>query len=159
MKSRFSRSALLLLVLLGFGGGSAAVRASDPAADRAAIEAASRQFSAAYMRGEAAVMASLYTPEGVIFPNNSEAITGREAIQRYWTLVPGHRVMNHKATPTEIRILGDHAYDYGIFEISGERDGKPYGPFVGKYVIVWRREPEGWRMHLDMWNSKPQPKP
>jgi hypothetical protein len=42
---------------------------------------------------------------------------------------------------------------YGVHEVRGERDGKPYGPVLGKYFIVWRREPEGWRMHLDMWNA------
>jgi uncharacterized protein (TIGR02246 family) len=151
---------VLCLLFLGLSAGSAAAQTSNPpVSDRAAIEELSRQFSAAYMRGDAATMASLYTPDAVIFPGNSEMITGREAIQRYWTLSAGQRVTHHKATPTDIRIDGSHAYDYGVYEVSGERDGKPYGPALGKYVIVWRREPEGWRMHLDMWNLRPQPKP
>ena len=51
---------------------------------------------------------------------------------------------------------GDHAYDHGVYEISGERDGKAWGPVRGKYVIVWRREKGTWRMELDMWNSGPE---
>lgn len=65
----------------------------------------------------------------------------------------------HAATPTEIRVEGDHAYDYGVYEVAGERNGQAWGPTLGKYVIVWRRGPEGWRIHLDMWNSRPQPRP
>lgn len=126
-------------------------------ADRAAIEEASRRFSAAYVRGDVDAMVAAYTPDAVIFPNNSEMLRGPEAIRGYWTLAPGQRVTRHVATPTEIRVEGDHADDYGVSEAAGERNGQAWGPTLGKYVIVWRRGPEGWRMHLDMWNSRPQP--
>lgn len=129
------------------------------AADRAMIEAAGREFSAAYMRGDIERMMSLYTADAVIFPNNSEMLAGHQALRRYWTLAPDHRVTHHKATATEIRIDGDHAYDYGVFEIAGVRRGESYGPARGKYVIVWKRGADGtWRMHLDIWNNRPQAK-
>lgn len=133
---------------------------SSPArdADRAAIEDQGARFSAAYVRGDADAMAALYTPDAVIFPDDSEMIGGRDAIRAFWALAPGERITSHRATPTEIRIEGNHAYDYGVYEISGERNGKAWGPSRGKYVIVWRRAPDGWRMHLDMWNSRPQPR-
>src|SRR5688500_2500614 len=126
-------------------------------ADRAAIEELSRRFSAAYVRGDVDAMVAAYTPDAVIFPGNSEMLRGRDAIRGYWTLAPGARITRHVATPTEIRVEGDHAYDYGVYEAAGERNGQAWGPTLGKYVIVWRRGPEGWRMHLDMWNSRPQP--
>ncbi|HEU0015382.1 MAG TPA: DUF4440 domain-containing protein [Longimicrobium sp.] len=126
-------------------------------ADVAQIEELGRQFSAAYMRGDIEAMVQTYTADAVIFPGNSEAIRGHDAIRRYWTLPPGQRITHHRATPTEIRVDGGHAYDHGVYEIAGERGGTAWGPSHGKYVIVWRREPAGWRMHLDMWNSRPQP--
>jgi uncharacterized protein (TIGR02246 family) len=126
-------------------------------ADRAAILELSRRFSAAYERGDVDAMVAAYTPDAVIFPGNSEMLRGHDAIRGYWTLAPGSRITRHVATPTEIRVEGDHAYDYGVYEVSGERDGQAWGPTPGKYVIVWRRGAEGWRMHLDMWNSRPQP--
>jgi ketosteroid isomerase-like protein len=52
---------------------------------------------------------------------------------------------------------GRHAYDYGTFEIAGERNGTSWGPFRGKNVVVWRREGSSWRMQLDIWNSGPRP--
>jgi uncharacterized protein (TIGR02246 family) len=125
--------------------------------DSAAIHALARQFSQAYVRGDAAAMAELYTADGVIFPERSEAITGREAIRRYWTLPAGRRVTRHVITPVHIRVDGRHAYDHGTFEIAGMREGKPWGPFRGKYLVVWQREGDSWRIHLDMWNSGPEP--
>ena len=125
--------------------------------DSAAIQRLGRQFSAAYMRGDAAAMANLYTSDAVIAPERSEWITGREAIARYWTLGPGRRITRHVLTPNRIVVDGEHAYDYGTYEIAGERDGLSGGPSRGKYVVVWRREQGGWRMQLDMWNSGPEP--
>ena len=124
--------------------------------DSAAIHQLSRDFSAAYVRGDAAAMAALYTADAIIFPERSAAIPGRQAIERYWTLRPGRRVTHHQVTPARLEADGKHAYDHGTYEISGERDGKAWGPFRGKYVVVWRREPAGWRMQLDMWNSGPE---
>ncbi len=131
--------------------------AQTVASDSATIHQLSGAFSAAYVRGEGSAMAALYTADAVIFPERSAAITGRESIERYWTLGRGRRVTSHRVTPTHIEVDGKHAYDHGTFEISGERDGVAWGPFRGKYVVVWRREAEGWRMQLDMWNSGPEP--
>ncbi len=50
-----------------------------------------------------------------------------------------------------------HAYDHDAFEIAGERDGTSWGSVRGKYLVVWRRQGDTWRRHLDMWNSGPQP--
>lgn len=160
---RHSLATLALGFLLPLGACAAASQhqpgpATRPAAEeRAEIEELSRRFSAAYVRGDAETMAGLYTPDAVIFPGNREALRGTDAIRAYWMLDEGERVTMHRATPTEIRIDGDHAYDHGVFEIAGMRNGEAWGPSYGKYVIVWRRTPQGWRMHLDMWNSRPAP--
>jgi uncharacterized protein (TIGR02246 family) len=125
------------------------------ASDTTAIQELARQFSAAYVRGDADAMTALYTTDAVLFPERSAAITGRDAIRRYWTLPRGRRVTRHVLSPARITVDGRHAYDHGTFEIAGERDGVAWGPFHGKYVVVWRREGGAWRMHLDMWNSGP----
>lgn len=153
MKTVLLAAALMLLPLGGLA------TAQSVRSDSASILQKGKQFSEAYMRGDAAAMTALYTPDAVIFPERSEAITGQDAIKRYWTLGEGRRVTRHQLTPTRIVIDGKYAYDYGTFEIAGERDGKAWGPFPGKYLVVWRREPQGWRMQLDMWNSGPERAP
>ena len=127
--------------------------------DSAAIHELAREFSAAYMRGDAAAMTALYTADAVIFPERAEAISGADAIRRYWTLAPGRRITRHVVTPTRIVVDGRHAYDHGVYEIAGENNGRAWGPSHGKYVVVWRREPGGWRMQLDIWNSRPAASP
>jgi ketosteroid isomerase-like protein len=106
--------------------------AAQAASDSAAIHRLSRQFSAAYVRGDAAAMAALYTPDAVIFPERSNAIAGRQAIRRYWTLAPGRRVTRHLVTPQSIEVDGKHAYDHGTFEISGARVREIVGALQGQ---------------------------
>ncbi len=117
-----------------------------------------QQFSQAYMEGDVQAMTALYTDDAVLFPGNSEYIRGKEAIARYWTLPEGRRITHHKLIPVEVEVSGAMASDFGHYEISGENDGAAWGPVNGKYVVVWKRGEDGrWRMHLDMWNSRPQP--
>jgi ketosteroid isomerase-like protein len=137
--------------------GTAHAQASD--SDIAAITEAAGLFSAAYMRGDVDAITALYTRDAVIFPERSDAISGHDALKRYWKHEPGQKVTRHRLIPTQVTVDGKHAYDHGIYEIAGERNGKAWGPVRGKYLVVWRREPDGWKMQLDMWNSGPQPKP
>jgi ketosteroid isomerase-like protein len=138
---------------------AAPAHAQAARSDTHAIQEAARQFSAAYMRGDAEAITALYTQDAVIFPERSAAISDRAALERYWTVKPGQKITRHLLISTQVVVDGNHAYDHGIFEIEGERNGKSWGPLRGKYLVVWRRESDGWKMHLDMWNSGPEPKP
>jgi uncharacterized protein (TIGR02246 family) len=145
------------LIIATLSGMLSPLSAQTAASDSAAIHQLARQFSAAYVRGDAAGMTRLYTSDAVIFPERSAAISGRDAIQRFWTLHPGRRITRHVITPMRITVDGRHAYDHGTYEIASIRDGKASGPFRGKYLVVWRRVGGSWRIHLDMWNSGPEP--
>jgi ketosteroid isomerase-like protein len=138
---------------------SPAAHAQAARSDTDAIKEAARQFSAAYVRGDVDAITALYTPDAVIFPERSDAISGHDALKRYWKQEPGQRVTRHLLIPTQVTVDGQHAYDHGIYEIAGERNGKGWGPVRGKYLVVWRRQPDGWKMQLDMWNSGPAPRP
>ena len=94
-----------------------------------------------------------YTEDAKIFPNNKEIIEGVKDIVTYWTLPEGVSIKHHKVTSEEIKILGDEAYDHGMYQgttllASGEQVS-----WKGKYVIVWKKVDEEWKMYLDIWNS------
>lgn len=94
-----------------------------------------------------------YTKDGKIFPNNKEIIEGHELIRKYWVLPEGYQTLSHKVTPSEIKIIGDEAYDYGHYKGSSKGpDGREVS-WKGKYVIVWKKVDGDWKMYLDIWNS------
>jgi hypothetical protein len=70
------------------------------------------------------------------------------------------KVVDHKTTADSIIVVGNTAYDYGVFRALNSRDGQTGNPGYGKYVIVWQKQSDGrWLMHLDIWNNSPPPQP
>lgn len=110
-------------------------------------------FSEHVVNGEFQKIAECYTSDGKIFPNNLEIIEGREKIQKYWTLPPGRKTIAHKVTPSEIKIIGKEAYDYGIYEGITQLESGEEISWKGKYVIVWKKVGKDWKIYLDIWNS------
>ncbi len=102
--------------------------AAQAPSDTTALHNLAREFSAAYVRGDAAALTALYTADAVLFPERSDRIEGRDAILKYSTPSPGQRITRHVLTPARIVVEGAHAYDYGTYEIAGERDGVAWGP-------------------------------
>ena len=165
-----ARSLALAVVVASFAACAPARPASDagslPAGDRAATDAAaraaivatSREFSARYERGDTPGMVALYTPDGVILPPGRDASSGPAALAAYWTRAPGVRVLEHRATPDSIVVVGPVAYDWGRYFVRTQDSTGTSRETHGKYVIVWRESPPGtWRMHVDMWNAAPRP--
>ncbi|GGD53524.1 YybH family protein [Muriicola marianensis] len=109
-------------------------------------------FSTAVMQSDYEAIAMAYTEDAKIFPNNRDILQGRDAILAYWTLPDGVQTPYHKITPVEIEILGDEAYDFGYYEGRTRRaDGSEVG-WKGKYVIVWKKIEQEWKIYLDIWN-------
>lgn len=111
-----------------------------------------RDFSTAVMKSDYQSIGMAYTDDARIFPNNRDIIKGREAITGYWTLPEGVRIKYHKITPEEIKILGNEAYDYGYYEGTTQRADGTESSWKGKYVIIWRKIGQEWKMYLDIWN-------
>ncbi|MEM6346688.1 MAG: DUF4440 domain-containing protein [Bacteroidota bacterium] len=110
-------------------------------------------FSEAVMAGDAVAIANAYTEDAKIFPTDVDIISGREAVQKYWTPGEGYRTSYHKITPSEIKIMGDEAYDFGYYEGTTTLDNGEMRSWRGKYVIVWKKIDGEWKIYLDIWNS------
>lgn len=110
------------------------------------------KFSEYVVNSDYEKIASSYTIDGKIFPNNREIIEGRSAIKDYWKLPEGVKTVAHKITPIEIKIKGKQAYDFGVYEGTTRRANGDKVSWKGKYVIIWRKEEREWKMYLDIWN-------
>ncbi|MDO5981263.1 nuclear transport factor 2 family protein [Flavivirga spongiicola] len=94
-----------------------------------------------------------YTDDAKIFPQRGEILEGKEAILKYWTLPKGIKTINHKITQHKIRIVENTAYDYGLYQGTTVKENGEQSNWSGKYVIVWKKEGENWKMYLDIWNN------
>jgi ketosteroid isomerase-like protein len=80
---------------------------------RSAIGAANRDFMEAYMRGDAAGVAALYTVNGQLLPPRSDFITGRAAIAGYWQ--EAMNIGTRKLETTELEFQGEIAHEVGRY--------------------------------------------
>lgn len=130
-----------------------------PEADIAQIKSNTLNFSKYYVNGEIDKLTNCYTTDGKIFPNGSNIITGIEAIEKKWTLPEGIKILRHKVTPEEVKVIADYAYDYGYYAGATQRRDGTESAWKGKYVIVWKKIDNDWKIYLDIWNDVPAPQP
>ena len=112
-----------------------------------------KTFSTSVISSDYESIGLAYTTDAKIFPNTKDIIQGREAIIKYWTLPVGLQTKYHKITPKEIKVIGNEAYDYGYYEGTTLRPDGTESNWKGKYVIIWRKINEEWKIYLDIWNS------
>jgi uncharacterized protein (TIGR02246 family) len=118
------------------------------------IAAANEQFEAAVARADAAGLAALYTENGQLLPPNADAQTGREAIQAVWQSVLDMGIKKAKLEIVEVEDLGDTAIEvsrYKLFGAEGQMLDK------GKYIVIWKKEDQQWKLHRDIFNSSMPP--
>jgi ketosteroid isomerase-like protein len=114
---------------------------------KGAIDKANTAFDAAYNRGDAATVASFYTPEATILPPGAPMVSGRTDIEAFW-----HQAMQTlkklRLEALKVTPLGDGvAREIGRFQ--AEAGGHP---LAGKYVVIWRRLAGAWHLDTDIWN-------
>ena len=135
--------------------GEAANPAASPGrqdSPRAAIAAASRAFSGAYVTGDTATIRELYTPEALLLPAETD-VRGRDAIVRYFAPGPRRRNLAHAMASDDLQISGDLAVDVGTWTNTWAIDDGEPRTASGRYLVVWRRGADGrWRIEVDMWH-------
>jgi uncharacterized protein (TIGR02246 family) len=147
-------SAAALAVMLGTGVVVAAQAQRRPGPDgnvRAAIEAANKKyFIDAAPKGDAALLAGVYTDDAVAYPANSEPVRGRAALQAMWKSVFEAGIAGFELKTEEVESAGDLAWETGTYAMK-LKDGKVADR--GKYVVIWKRIGGEWKLHRDIWTT------
>jgi uncharacterized protein (TIGR02246 family) len=97
-------------------------------------------------------IASLYTDDAIALPNGSAMVQGRAAIEAMWKGILAEHVGDPKLTTLDVKPLGPSAArEIGTFSL------KTKGPrpqeVSGKYVVVWEKVGDDWKLATDIWND------
>ena len=117
---------------------------------RQVIEECNKTFMAAFGRGDAAGLAALYTTDGQLLPTNSEVVSGLSAIQSFWQGVIDMGLKKATLETVEVDDCGDTAVEIGRYTLMAGDDSVAD---AGKYVVVWKQQDGGWKLHRDIWNT------
>jgi uncharacterized protein (TIGR02246 family) len=141
------RSRHLAFLILGISLSlvSRAARADEL---RDAVEASNRAFIAAFLRGDAAAVSQLYTENAQVIAPGEPVAKGRAAIAAAWQKSIDSGVKDVSLTTAELESAGDLAVETGTVRLVA-KDGKVT---QARYVVVWKREGDRWKLHRDIWN-------
>lgn len=93
-----------------------------------------------------------YTDDAVVLPPNAPAVMGRAAIRDFLSGFPP--ITNFRIADIEIDGGENQAWVYGTYKMTLSPPGSSPMEDAGKYVEVWRKEPDGaWKVTHDMFNS------
>ena len=122
---------------------------------RAAIEQVNARFSQAIARGDAQAIAKLYTEDAILLPERGEMVKGRQAIGEFWKTAMDDGVKSVTVTTLDVGGSGDLAHEVGTVLLTLQAEGRPPATASAKFVVVWKREADGWKIHRDIWNDPP----
>ena len=122
---------------------------------RSDILACNKHFMEAFGCGDAAGLANLYTVGGQLLPPNSDVVAGRDAIRAFWQGAMDLGLREAALETVEVAGAGDTVLEVGRYTLR-TADGQVAD--TGKYMVAWKTEDGGWKLHRDIWNtSHPTP--
>jgi uncharacterized protein (TIGR02246 family) len=147
---------------LGWAAGAmlsllAACSPPKPAADvKSEIETAAAAWQTAYNAGDAAAVGALYAEDAHLMPPGMEAISGRGDIQAFWQAAMDGGLARVDLVTEDVFPGDATAAEVGRAIIYGAGGTSPGS---SKYVVIWGKTPEGWRILRDIWNENQVPPP
>lgn len=150
MNARLLRICTLAVVLTGVSSACSTPQTgeSGAAASRAQIAAAMERYLVHARAVNADSVASFFTPNGTLFEPGIFPIQTRDSIRAFMASFPGVRVEVATATPDTIEVFGETALLWGSYFERLAFPGQPLSEQHGKFVIEWRRQPDGaWLIH------------
>ena len=118
------------------------------------IRKANDKAERAFEQGDAAVLADLYTEDGMILPTGSDFIKGKQAIASFWQAGMDMGLKWTKLETVEVESHDDTAIEMGTYTLGGE-EGLVMDQ--GKYIVIWKYEDEQWKLHRGIFNSNLSP--
>lgn len=160
------RSPLALVLLVTFASCTAPAKApeasTDPTALRDTIQVREKEWSAAFLAGNAAGVAALYTEEAASVQPTGDWARGRDGITKTMQAQFDTLAVTAREDITEEVIpAGNYAVEIGHYSYQGtSRTDKAKAPrsSAGRYMVLWRKDADGaWRLLRDI-GSEAAPK-
>src|ERR1700693_4121036 len=118
---------------------------------QAEIEAVNAKWVECFNKGDFGGVALLYTDDATAFPPGSGMVKGRAGIEAMWKGM-AEKVGDPKLTTLDVKALGPSAArEIGTFSLKTK--GSPPQEISGKYVVVWEKIGNDWKLATDIWND------
>jgi uncharacterized protein (TIGR02246 family) len=107
-------------------------------------------FMDAFSAGDAEKVAGFYTSNCRFLPDNGDPVDGRARVQELLQSMMDGGVSSVELITWEVEDCGDTAIEVGRVLMRGDADELIDD---GKFIVIWKKEEDGWRLHRDIVNS------
>jgi uncharacterized protein (TIGR02246 family) len=134
-------------------------KASGSDAVRSAIDATNAKFTAALKAGDIPKLTAVYTDDAMLLAPGAPVLKGRAAIAELFTgWLSEMSVTDFSLTTGEVVVAGEYAIETGAYAMTmAPKSGGAAMPDKGKYLVVWKRDGDSWKLYRDVWNSDSGP--
>lgn len=133
------------------GSGGTAV-ADEPKRDsvdyRAVIDETNKAFAAAALKGDSATFVNLYHPDANIYAPNEPAMDPKAMASMIGSFTK-LGITEFNLSTKEIYEGDEVVTEVGAYEMG---DGKK-AIDKGKYMVIWKKDGDKWKLYRDIWNS------
>jgi uncharacterized protein (TIGR02246 family) len=126
---------------------------------RAEIEQAAVRFSEAFNRGDIPALGAMYDADGVVLAPNAPPMQGRQNIEALWAGARQQGFRRLDLVVNSVETIDGHAIELGSYTLVIQPPGQAETTDRGKYMVIWRRQPDGsWKLYRDMFNTSMPPR-
>jgi uncharacterized protein (TIGR02246 family) len=162
-KIAFVAKSVVMVGAIALAAVSASAQQKTAGGDEAAVAKVRTAYQTAQLAQDAVGIAKLYAPDGTEMPPNAPAAKGRAAIEAFHKAFAQQFMMHGMTiTPTETKVMGDHAYDVGTYKqtLMSQKGGGMIDDH-GKYIVLLKKDASGawWVSHAIYNSDVPLPAP
>jgi uncharacterized protein (TIGR02246 family) len=152
------------LLAIGFAGfapsmadaADAPVAGTGPMRERAAIQAAARQWITTFKAGDLDGLMKLYDPDAYVALHGQPALRGIDAIREYFSSRIGKGQVEFLLDIERIEVTGRTAHLISGYWFTMQLPGQPEYRDAGRSLLIYRKSPSGqWRIHVDIDQGTP----
>ncbi len=137
-----------VVVMLAFVIGSACTPVQQDVTSE--IEEMNMVYMSAVKNQDVETLANLHTDDAVILPSNQSKVVGIDAIRLMWQEAFKYGMGYLELTTDEATAIGNTAHELGTYQYYTPDDQMVD---EGKYIVVWQKEDNTWKIARDIWNS------
>ena len=130
----------------------------DITEERAALAKTDEEWLAAVRAGQVERALSFWADDAIVLAPGTPPLVGKAAIAAYVTAsfeIPGFTI-SWVTDQWMVARAGDMAYGVGSNTTTYRDAAGQLVTVPGKSATVWRKDAEGWKCVLDVWNDAPQ---
>jgi uncharacterized protein (TIGR02246 family) len=116
----------------------------------AEIASVNKRFMAAISEGDEERFVQLYSRDAVLLLPGREPLEGEAGVRAFFASFAARGVREIRLQTLELEGFGDAAWERGSSEA---RDADGVVKARGKYIVIWKRGADGWKLHRDILNA------